>query len=177
MIMDSMTFEEFCDKNESRCRRWHPDPNDWSLSDWYVALAGEIGEGANIVKKMNRITSGVTGNRDPATLASLKKKLGEELADSLIYVFLVAYKADIDLELALIEKFNVVSEALGFPEFIGPHNWREILKNEAQGRSGVTGGQSLDVIGDKAIAEKIASGRFPGDRLPGPGSHLRSGGD
>lgn len=50
-----MTFEELRKANLSRVARWHPRGiNEWSLSDWGVAAAGEMGEALNIIKKLNR---------------------------------------------------------------------------------------------------------------------------
>lgn len=101
--------------NITRCRRWHPGGIDnWSLSDWAVALAGEAGEVCNVVKKLNRERDNIRGNSK--TKEELKKELGKELADTLIYLDLLAARARIDLSEVVIKKFNEVSEKFDFPE-------------------------------------------------------------
>lgn len=113
----SLTFKEFDSVNATRCKRWHPI-KAWSLSDWMTALTGEIGEAANIIKKLNRHRDGVVGNKIEDTEPVLKDKLGKELADAVHYLFLTAKAADIDLEAYTIAKFNEVSEKQNFPERI-----------------------------------------------------------
>src|SRR5436190_20432898 len=59
-----------------------------------LALAGEVGELANVVKKLER------GDFDYAHAMSL---LQDEVADVLIYLLKLSYQADIDLEAAFLE--------------------------------------------------------------------------
>lgn len=73
-----------------------------------TALAGEVGEACNVVKKLERERLGLKGTR--SSVSSLSK----ELADVLCYLDLLAAKFNIDLEVAYIEKFNEVSERNGF---------------------------------------------------------------
>ena len=111
----SLTFKALRDASVSRCERWHPGGvQDWTLSDWAVAAAGELGEACNTIKKLNRERDGLRGN----TLdeAALRANLAEELADTVIYLSLLAERAFIDLESAVIDKFNVVSRRNDFPE-------------------------------------------------------------
>jgi len=72
-----------------------------------VELGGEAGEALNLVKKLERQRLGIAGST--ATL----EQLADELADVLICVDLVAMTAGIDLEAALVRKFNASSEKLG----------------------------------------------------------------
>jgi NTP pyrophosphatase (non-canonical NTP hydrolase) len=60
-----------------------------------LALAGEVGELANVVKKLER------GDMSYAEALALLK---EEAADVLIYLLKLSYQAGIDLEKALLEK-------------------------------------------------------------------------
>lgn len=62
-----------------------------------LALAGEVGELANVVKKLER------GDYDFAHAVPLLK---EEIADVLIYLLKLAYQTDIDLEAAFLEKLH-----------------------------------------------------------------------
>jgi NTP pyrophosphatase (non-canonical NTP hydrolase) len=101
--------------NASRGKRWHPSGLvSWSLSDWFTALAGEVGELGNVVKKMNRFRDGLKGNKEGIT--ELTAMLQKECADILIYLELFSQVADFDLVKATIEKFNEVSIRNGFPE-------------------------------------------------------------
>jgi NTP pyrophosphatase (non-canonical NTP hydrolase) len=83
-----------------------PDGSDWSLGEWMCALAGEVGEAANFIKKMKR--GDLTTEEGTALLA-------KELADVQCYLSLLAYRANIDLAKATISKFNEVSKRIGSP--------------------------------------------------------------
>lgn len=110
-----LTFEALRAANIARCKKWHPGGvADWSLSDWMTATAGELGEAANVIKKLNRVRDGLVGNKE--TLEELQRALAYELADTLIYLDLVAAAAGVDLGRAVIEKFNIVSERNGFSD-------------------------------------------------------------
>lgn len=74
----------------------------WDLPRWGNALAGEVGEACNIIKKIDRGDPGIG-----------KNELADELADVLGYLVLVADHAGIDLEAAAIDKFNRVSDRIG----------------------------------------------------------------
>lgn len=105
--------------NLARCLRWHPGGiNSWSLSDWAVALAGEVGEACDVIKKLNRIRDNLPGNYKVGqlTVESLNGQLANELADVYLYLDLLAQVAGIDLPSAIRAKFNEVSERNGFPE-------------------------------------------------------------
>jgi NTP pyrophosphatase (non-canonical NTP hydrolase) len=128
--------------NASRGKRWHPSGLvSWSLSDWFTALAGEVGELGevvsqiglylmalegftalsaksgtlgNIIKKLNRARDGLKGNKESEL--TLKQQLAKEAADILIYLELFCQVAGVDLVAATRDKFNEVSERNGFPE-------------------------------------------------------------
>ena len=101
--------------NLTRCSRWHPDGlRSWSPSDWAVALAGEVGELCNVVKKMNRERDGLTGNKETNT--QLAAMCADEIADVYLYLDLFAQRMGIDLAEAIKNKFNATSERVGFPE-------------------------------------------------------------
>lgn len=76
------------------------DGSDWTLGDWVCALAGEVGEAANIIKKITR------GDID---LDDARDALGKEFADIVTYLDLLAYQCGIDLGQYTINKFNEVS--------------------------------------------------------------------
>lgn len=76
----------------------------WSASDWAVAAAGELGEALNKLKKYNR---------GDYSRAESVEGIAEELADTLIYLDLFADNLGIDLNEAVIKKFNRVSREKG----------------------------------------------------------------
>lgn len=78
----------------------------WTLSDWFLAITGELGEAANVAKKINR---------GDMTLDQGRTELAKELADVQIYLDLLAAEAGIDLGRATITKFNEVSERVSSP--------------------------------------------------------------
>lgn len=101
--------------NLQRCLRWHPQGiNSWSLSDWATALAGEVGELCNVVKKLNRERDGLPGNKIGGS--DLRAALEKECADVYLYLDLFCAAAGLDLASAVKAKFNEVSERVGFPE-------------------------------------------------------------
>lgn len=92
----------------TRSEKWQKGPiSNWSLSDWGVALAGEVGEVCNVIKKLNRVRDGLTGNTKSED--ELTEDLALELADVLAYLLLLAARANIPLENAYIHKFNMTS--------------------------------------------------------------------
>lgn len=113
-----LTFDHLLEANISRCYRWHPGgPKDWSLSDWGVAAAGEMGEALNVIKKLNRERDGIVGNSVDAE--TLRQQLADELADVVIYLDLLALRENIILTDAVAAKFNRTSEKQSFPERLG----------------------------------------------------------
>lgn len=110
-----MTLNELREANISRCSRWHPKGIiSWSLSDWGVAAAGEMGETLNIIKKLNRERDSITGNA--VTEEELRKALADEIADTVIYLDILAESQGINLEKSIVSKFNRTSEKVKFPE-------------------------------------------------------------
>lgn len=111
-----MTFTGFSTVNRMRCESaagFNHALNSWSTSDWMTATMGELGEAANIAKKLNRIRDGIPGNKE--TKEELVIALREEIADVFIYLDLLAQSQGFDLESAVREKFNKTSQKLGCP--------------------------------------------------------------
>src|SRR5579864_9491389 len=100
----------FSQKNKIRCEApngFNHKLGSWSLSDWMTATAGELGEAANIIKKLNRVRDGIPGNTE--TPEELKAKLADEFADVVIYLDLMAQAAGLDLEEIRDAKFAKTS--------------------------------------------------------------------
>lgn len=114
--MRNLTFEDLRIANAARSKRWHGEKgvDQWSLSEWGVALGGKVGEALNIIKKLNRVDQGLTGNKE--TKRDLLVALAHELADIQIYLDLLAQKARVNLAGATIQAFNRKSVEHGFPE-------------------------------------------------------------
>lgn len=111
----SLTFNAFRRANVARCVKWHPEGiASWSPSDWLTAVTGELGELASLLKMRNRERDGLPGNKFSPT----DKQVADELADVLTYLDLLAEVLGVDLGRAAVEKFNEVSERVGFPDRI-----------------------------------------------------------
>lgn len=113
MSKNDLTFHAFRKANATRCLKWHPlGIGSWSASDWITAIVGELGETASLIKMRNRERDGLVGNKFSPT----DKQIAFEIADTVIYLDLLAEMLNIDLALAIVEKFNEVSERNGFTD-------------------------------------------------------------
>lgn len=101
-------FARLRDANIARQAAWCPDQVP-DLSFRGNELAGETGEVCNVIKKLERERLGWRGSRDTF------EHLAEELADVVICADLCALSAGIDLNAAVIAKFNATSEKVGLP--------------------------------------------------------------
>lgn len=105
----------FSEQNRLRCESpsgFNHALSSWSLSDWTTAVAGELGEAANIVKKLNRVRDGIPGNKESE--AELRAMLADEIADTAIYLDLMAQAAGLDLETVRDAKFAKTSAKIGY---------------------------------------------------------------
>lgn len=130
MWFASMQFGRLARVNLERYNRWHPKGIDsWDLNKWMVAMTGELGEAANKIKKLNRLSDGLVGNKDTVSddFSELLVDIVLEIADTVIYADLMIQivntvlkkhncSYDVTLEWAIKQKFNEVSDRNGFPE-------------------------------------------------------------
>ena len=121
MKRKELTFKQVAKINKKRCLRWHKKGTlDWSVSDWGVAMAGEAGEVCNAIKKLNRLRDEFANKNDPGrqidSFEEGKRVIGKEIADTYLYLDLLAQRLDLDIEKEIREKFNSVSEKYGFPD-------------------------------------------------------------
>lgn len=119
--MSYLAFEFFIRMDLQRAARWHKGGiEEWTPSDWAVAIAGECGEMCSAIKKLNRVRVGAEnrndGDRSIEDIETGIKKVAQEMADVIIYMPMLAAVLGIDLEKAIIETFNKKSEEYGFPE-------------------------------------------------------------
>lgn len=98
-----MRFQTLRIANRKRNEESFPMCADWTGTDWATALAGEVGELCNLVKKHRR------GDTIKA------EDIGKEIADVIVYADLVAQYFGISLGAYVIKKFNEVSDRVGSP--------------------------------------------------------------
>ena len=91
------------------------DGSDWSSAEWLQATVGELGELANILKKVRR---GDFNEND------VKKDIEDEFADILIYLDIWAMQHKVDLSRVVERKFNEVSRRVGADVFIDVDDWQ-----------------------------------------------------
>lgn len=114
-MSEDLTLHQLRNANVERCEgAFHPI-EAWSLTDWACAAAGEMGETCNVVKKLRRldINSGFSRQTEQWDPHGLFTDLGDEIADTVIYLDLLAARAGINLSDAVRAKFNAVSERIG----------------------------------------------------------------
>lgn len=116
-----MTFDDLRIANLTRNDRWMPQGiAQWSINEWAVAMAGEAGEICNAVKKLNRVESEVANLNEPGRQIETREvalaKIGAEIADTVIYLDLLAQRCGLTLGDEVARKFNTTSERYGFPE-------------------------------------------------------------
>lgn len=81
-----------------------PDGSDWSDAEWLQAVVGELGEFANVRKKLLR---------GDLTREQALPMLRDELADVVCYLDILAFRLGVDLGEAVRDKFNRVSTRVG----------------------------------------------------------------
>lgn len=123
IVREGLTFSALGEANLLRAQKWHRGGlEEWSIADWATAMAGEAGEICNAVKKLRRIEDEIANISEPERQLSTRQealeKIGEEIADTLIYLDLLAQRCGVNLSEAVIEKYNSVSVKYGFPDRI-----------------------------------------------------------
>lgn len=110
-----MTFGQFSQANRERCESplgFNQNLADWSTSDWFVAVMGELGEAANVAKKLNRVRDGIPGNKENPE--QLQAKLRKELGDVFVYLDLLCQAHGFSVADAAAEVFNAKSVEIGY---------------------------------------------------------------
>ncbi len=111
-----LEMRAFSAENRQRCEAQngfkHPI-SGWSPSDWMTATMGELGEAANVLKKLNRARDGVTNVGD-APVPRLYEQLADEIADTFIYLDLLAQATGVNLASAVRAKFDRTSKKIGY---------------------------------------------------------------
>lgn len=97
-----LSFRDLSIANSVRDRDAFPTCGDWTESDWATAIAGEVGEACNFIKKRRRGDDAIP-----------VETVADEFADAVIYIDLLCHRMGTTLEAAILRKFNVVSERVG----------------------------------------------------------------
>jgi len=106
--MEKLTFERLRETNKTRGLEWMGDNNEGdSLLFRAVEMGGEAGEVLDAVKKLERFYMGVAGGIEESDAIH---DIGEELADVIICADRLADKLNINLDDAIVNKFNKTSD-------------------------------------------------------------------
>lgn len=161
-----MHFEDFSKANRARCESpdgFNHDIDAWSLSDWMTATMGELGEAANVAKKLNRYRDGINGNKE--TKAALLSKLKGEIADTFIYLDLMAQAAGFSLEEAVKVTFDTKSIEIGYPVRIGGVDGAFSIGDVVRYGDGPTALMRItDLVNGRAYGEQALGGSVGADR-------------
>lgn len=106
-----LSLSELQRAHVERQEEWCPDQKP-DLSFRGNELGGECGEAQNVIKKLERERHGWRGSRDTV------EHLADELADVIHCAILVAITAGIEIEPAVVAKFNSTSEKNGLSTFL-----------------------------------------------------------
>ena len=117
--LNSLSFKTLTEANNKRLPLFKnskglpahskPDGSDWSHAEWLQAVIGELGEYANIMKKVQR---------GDLTMEEAKPSIEKELADVMTYFAILAQQLNVDLGQAVEDKFNEVSKRVKANVFI-----------------------------------------------------------
>ena len=115
-----MDLRQFQQINSDRGKRWHQgNLLQWTLLEWCGAMCGEAGEAANYAKKIRRLDLQLPNKEaglNKSNYDELRIKLGNEIADTIIYGLLTLSALDLDAEQMIRNVFDKKSEEYGFPE-------------------------------------------------------------
>jgi len=105
--MSELTFKKLRAVNQQRAIEWcgHA-PTLQDLEFCTIELGGETGEFQNLVKKLMRFDKGMRGG---ISLINVLQPLADELADIIICADRAAHSLGLDLDEAVMHKFNETS--------------------------------------------------------------------
>lgn len=109
MKLSTLSFAQLRTTNVQRCEDVFHPLDEWSLTDWATAMAGECGEACNEIKKLRRLDNADASLDSATKRTELRTKAAMELADLVIYADLLAARLGVDLGAAVVIKFNEVS--------------------------------------------------------------------
>ena len=115
--MPDLNIRQMAHYHRQRQKLWHAGASPWTLADYSNALAGEVGEICNKIKKIRRIELGHSGGQlrnQPREVGPLIEELRGELGGAFVYLLSLADALCVDLTDAIREEFNKVSDEQGF---------------------------------------------------------------
>jgi NTP pyrophosphatase (non-canonical NTP hydrolase) len=109
--MNDLTFKQLTSANLARDRDIFHEMENWSLADWATALAGEVGEACNKIKKLKYGRHALLRKVAQADITHLE--IAKELADAVIYADILCQLLGYGLGEVIRLKFNHVSDEVG----------------------------------------------------------------
>lgn len=114
-------FEKFSAVNKQRAMRWHRGGLDeWSVTDWSNAFAGEAGELCNAVKKFRRVEDRIQGGDgdtpQPRDVEAAVRAIQKEIGDVYAYLDLLAQRFSLDMWTCVASTFDQISVRENMPE-------------------------------------------------------------
>lgn len=132
----SLTFEAFNKLNVARCEAtagYHTGVAEYGAATWALCLAEEAGEVMGAVL-------GATGQKKRKAMLTVYD-VGKELGDLVAYADLLAHSLGLNLGECVAEKWNKVSERIGYPGRIP-----DVAKASSGAPPGETGGAVADAL-------------------------------
>lgn len=115
--MKPLTFKRLRKANVTRCEKHFHPLDSWSNAEWACALAGEVGELCNFIKKLKRLESKnfqkTKAYKDQVSAELLRQECGKEIGDIQAYLDLIAARMGFELDKVTSKKFNEVSKRVG----------------------------------------------------------------
>ena len=124
-----MSFEILSELNNRRAGEAYHDIEAWSPMQWGCAVAGEVGELCNLLKKLERLNS-----NDVEALSEIIDGIPDEVADVIIYLDLLLKRCNLatgrkdTLSQAVARKFDKTSRKIGSAVY-WPHRRRETMSD------------------------------------------------
>lgn len=116
-MKDDLTIHYVQEMNIERSKVWHKDSEPWTAADWSNALAGEVGEICNKVKKLRRIQTKMAHLRNQSDKPEdIVATIGEEVAGAFLYLGLLCHHLGLDMAQCIVAEFNRVSVQQGFAQ-------------------------------------------------------------
>jgi NTP pyrophosphatase (non-canonical NTP hydrolase) len=114
-----LDLEEFRQVNVQRAIEGFRCYDNQPITYWTTALAGEVGELCNMIKKIQRVEKGgIDGGSSYSAKDITPDMLKEEIGGIAIYLDLLASLLGISLEEAIVDTFNSKSEKMGFLQYV-----------------------------------------------------------
>jgi NTP pyrophosphatase (non-canonical NTP hydrolase) len=118
---DGLTFNTLRGGNAARLPEFRNNKGElahtadpWTLNDWMTATVGELGESANVLKKVRR---------GDLTIDEARPLLEQEFADVVIYLDILAAQCGISLGEAVMKTFNTKSVKVGSRVRLAADDW------------------------------------------------------